>query len=150
LLAKLLPEQTEVSDEPKVSAEERKRIERLAVDAVIQAERLLNYKPRDVGDEKRGYDVESEMPGTGKLRFIEVKGRVTGARTVTVTRNEVLTALNKPEEFILAIVQVEDGAAKAPRYVRQPFKTEPDFGATSVNYDLDELLARSCDPTDTA
>lgn len=150
LLAKLMPDQGAGSGEPKVSPEARKRIERLAVDAVMQAERLLNYTPRDIGDEKRGYDVESEIPGTGKLRFIEVKGRVAGARTVTVTRNEVLTALNKPDDFILAIVQVEDGTANPPRYVRTPFRVEPDFGATSVNYDLDELLARSCEPKETA
>jgi hypothetical protein len=30
--------------------------------------------------EKLGYDIESRVPGTGKLRFIEVKGRVS-ART---------------------------------------------------------------------
>ena len=45
------------------------------------------------------------MPGTGKLRFIEVKGRVSGAPTITVTRNEILYSLNKPEDFILAIVK---------------------------------------------
>ena len=57
--------------------------------------------------EKCGYDIESSIPGTGKLRFIEVKGRVQGAETVTVTKNEVLTALNKPDDFILAVVVVD-------------------------------------------
>ena len=41
------------------------------------------------------------------LRMIEVKGRRKGATTVTVSKNEILTALNKPEEFILAIVEVD-------------------------------------------
>ena len=45
------------------------------------------------------------MPGTGRLRFIEVKGRVTGADTLTVTKNEILYSLNKPDDFILAIVE---------------------------------------------
>jgi hypothetical protein len=31
-------------------------------------------------------------------------------------------------------------------YVRRPFGGEPDFGVTSVNYDLDKLLARAEDP----
>jgi hypothetical protein len=31
-------------------------------------------------------------------------------------------------------------------YLRQPFKREPDFGVTSVNYDFAELLARSSEP----
>ena len=60
-----------------------------------------------------------------------MKGRVTGAKTVTITKNEILTALNKPHDFILAIVEV-DGDKSAPRYVRRPFKREPDFGVTSV------------------
>jgi hypothetical protein len=37
------------------------------------------------------------------LRFIEVKGRVAGALTVTVTRNAIVTAVNKPDGFILAV-----------------------------------------------
>ena len=47
------------------------------------------------------------MPGTGKLRFIEVKGTGSGRTTVTVTKNEVLTSLNKPEDYILAIVEFQ-------------------------------------------
>jgi choline dehydrogenase-like flavoprotein len=74
---------------------------------------------------------------------IEVEGRRAGADTVTVTRNEILTAINSPDQYILALVEVEDGKAREPRYVRKPFKKEQDFGVTSVNYDLSELLARS-------
>jgi hypothetical protein len=94
---------------------------------------------------KCGYDIESRVPGSGRLRFIEVKGRAAGAETVTVTRNEILTALNQPDDFILAIVLV-DGEQPRPYYVRRPFHREPDFGATSVTYDLDELIARSVEP----
>ena len=64
--------------------------------------------------EKLGYDIESRMPGTGRLRFIEVKGRVTSAATVTVTKNEILYSLNKPDDFILAIVEFLD-ADRQPR-----------------------------------
>jgi hypothetical protein len=57
---------------------------------------------------KRGAVLVDENDfGTGKLRFIEVKGRVAGASTVSVTKNEILTALNKPDDFILAIVSVD-------------------------------------------
>ena len=100
---------------------------------------------RSVSGEKCGYDVESRIPGTGKLRFLEVKGRAKGADTVTITKNEILTALNKPEDFILALAEV-DGDQATPRYVRRPFQREPDFGVTSVNYDLSELLSRAGDP----
>ena len=92
--------------------------------------------------EKLGYDIESRVPGTGKLRFIEVKGRVTDADTITVTKNEILYSLNKPDDFILAIVEFVDAETHRVHYVRRPFKREPDFGVTSVNYDFPELLAR--------
>jgi superfamily II DNA or RNA helicase len=127
-------------------AADRDRTEHLAMEAVLRAERELGYRPRDVSKQKLGYDIESAVPGTGRLRFIEVKGREAGAETVTVSKNEVLTALNKPDDFILAIVEVDGETAKAPRYVRRPFQREPDFAATSVNYDLRELLALGEDP----
>jgi len=34
------------------------------------------------------------------------KGCVESAATVTVTRNEILYALNKPDDFIMAIVEL--------------------------------------------
>ena len=61
----------------------------------MQVERQLGFVPADRETEKLGYDIESRIPGTGKLRFLEVKGRVTGAQTITVTRNEILSLLNK-------------------------------------------------------
>jgi hypothetical protein len=95
-----------------------------------------------VSEENLGYDIESFDPRTGRLGFIEMKGRRAGAETVTVTRNEIMTGINSLEKFFLAIVEVEDGQAKPPRYIQNPFSKEPDFGGTSVNYDLGELLTR--------
>ena len=109
---------------------------------VMDIERRLGFDPVDREPEKLGYDIESRVPGTGRLRFIEVKGRVAGADHITVTKNEILTALNKPEDFILAIVVFPDEGEPRVCYVREPFEREPDFGAVSVNYKLDELLAR--------
>jgi hypothetical protein len=119
----------------------------MAMLAVMQAERHLGYISRDVSADKCGYDIESSIPGTGKLRFIEVKGRAADAATVTVTitRNEILTALNKPDDFILAIVLV-DGDTTATHYITRPFGREPDFGATSVNYELANLLNKGVVP----
>ena len=110
---------------------------------VMDIERGLGFDPTDREFEKLGYDVESRIPGTGKLRFIEVKGRVSGAPTLTVTRNEILYSLNKPDDFILAIVEFLDDEASRVHYFRRPFTREPDFGVTSVNYDFAELLARA-------
>ena len=113
---------------------------------VMETERNLGFDPTDREFEKLGYDIESRVPDTGKLRFIEVKGRVSGASTITVTRNEILYSLNKPEDFILGIVEFRDDGGHGVRYVRRPFQREPDFGAASVNYDFAELLARSEPP----
>jgi hypothetical protein len=110
--------------------------------AIMEMERSLGFEPSDRETEKLGYDIESRIPGTGKLRFIEVKGRVTGADTITVTRNEILHSLNKPDDFILAIVEFEDSRQKL-HYIRRPFNREPDFGVTSVYYSFAELLAKA-------
>lgn len=110
---------------------------------VMDVERELGFGPVDREFEKLGYDIESRVPGTGKLRFIEVKGRVTGASTLTVTRNEILYSLNKPEDFILAVIEFMDADSHKVHYIRQPFQKEPDFGVTSVNYDFAELLGRA-------
>ena len=110
--------------------------------AVMQVERDLGNDPRDVSRDNVGYDIESVPPGAGRLRFLEVKGRHTGATTVTVTKNEILTALNKPEDFILALVEV-DGPTRRVSYVKEPFRREPDFDVTSVTYQLEPLSQRA-------
>ena len=110
---------------------------------VMELERQLGFEPTDREFEKLGYDIESRVPGTGRLRFLEVKGRVSGADTITVTKNEVLYSLNKPEDFILAIVEFTDRDRYRVHYLRQPFRREPDFGVVSQNYDFAGLLARA-------
>jgi SNF2 family DNA or RNA helicase len=131
-------------DVPSDFARDRRVVERLAMEAVMATERRLGFEPRDVGSEKLGYDVESRTPNEGRLRFLEVKGRVAGARTVTVTKNEILTALNKPDNFILALAEIGDNVVV--RYLREPFSREPDFFVTSVNYEFDELWNRAETP----
>jgi hypothetical protein len=113
---------------------------------VMEVERRLGFDPTDREFEKLGYDIESRVvngPDKGRLRFIEVKGRVTGADTVTVTKNEILTSLNKPDDFILALVEFQPGDTHRVHYLRRPFHREPDFGVTSVNYDFADLLERA-------
>lgn len=129
-------------------AENRRTIERIAMQAVMEIERSQGYLPFDVSAQKTGYDIESQIPkklrnGDGSsLRFIEVKGRTSGADTVTVSKNEILTAFNKPEDYILALVEV-DGVAWKTTYLKKPFREKPDFAAASVNYKISELLSQS-------
>ena len=116
---------------------------------VMEVERALGFEPTDREFEKLGYDIESRVvsgPDKGRLRFIEVKGRVTGADTVTVTKNEILTSLNKPDDFILAMVEFLDSDEHRVHYLRRPFQREPDFGVTSVNYNFADLLGRAGEP----
>ncbi len=129
------------------SPEARRRVENLAMQAVIMAERRLGNDPRDVSKQNLGYDVESKDKETGRLRMIEVKGRVKGATTVTITRNEITKALNVPENFILALVEVDGERASEPRYVRRPFDREPGFTEVSANHDLKKLLDLSKPPS---
>ena len=67
---------------------------------------------------------------------------MTNTKIVTRAKNEISTGLNNPRQFILAIVQV-DGESGLPHYVISPLQKELDFGVTSVNYDLDDVLARA-------
>jgi len=122
------------------AARETARIEKLAMDALVAFEVAQGFEPRDVSAEKVGYDIESRIPGTGRLRFVEVKGRVKSADTVCITKNEILTALNKPEDFFLALVLIDGDSVAEPLYLQRPFRHEPDFAVTSVNYDIHKLL----------
>ncbi len=74
-------------------------------------------------------------------RGASVKGILPGT-SVTVRRNEVLTALNKPDAFILHIVEIDGDTARPPTYVTQPFHAEPDFSMTSTTYNIAKLVDR--------
>ena len=71
--------------------------------------------------------------------------RITGALIVTVTRNEILTALNKPDDFILDVGQMENGQQKLIS-IRRPFQQEPDFAVESINYNFQNVLSRGQSP----
>lgn len=129
----------------------RARIEQLAMQAVTEAEMARGCTVVDVSTQKCGWDITSYPPmEDGKqpqARHIEVKGRAKGATTVTLTRNEILYALNQADKFLLAIVIVdENDGVEGPFYLRNPFKHEPDYGVASVNYALNQLLEQSYQP----
>jgi hypothetical protein len=102
----------------------------------------------DVSAQKCGWDITSyPPPESGKqreARHIEVKGRVHGAGTVTITRNEILYALNQADKFVLALVLVGEGdAVDGPHYMRNTFDSEPGWGVSAISYDIKALLARA-------
>ena len=115
--------------------------------AVMDAERTLGRDPRDVSAQNVGCDVVSVDPGSHAELYLEVKGRRQGATTVMVTRNEILRALNVPERYVLALVEVANDQAVSIGYVRSPFTREPESFTESVVCDLRDLMGRALAPS---
>lgn len=131
-----------------VNAQARARIERVAMQAVTDHEEGLGHTVKDVSAEKCGWDITARPKPNpdGSLlqdRHIEVKGRAKGHDVITVSRNEILYALNQEDKFWLAIVLVDGNSYDGPYYVQNPFTIEPDFGVPSVNYELKHLLSKA-------
>ncbi|MFB8765314.1 helicase-related protein [Nocardiopsis alba] len=114
-------------------ARETTRVERLAVDAVFRVEQALGHRPTEMHHNNPGYDIESDT-GTS-LDFIEVKGRVTGGKTFVLTRQEAVTALNKGDHSVLALVQVAEDDSTMVRYLRHPITQPIDPRAARVEFD---------------
>jgi len=129
-------------------AHARARIERIAMDAVRRAEEARGCRVVDVSADQCGWDLTAYPPESqGKQpepQHIEVKGRVKGASTITVSRNEMLYAFNQGDKFVLAVVLVgEDDSFDGPYYIRNPFEREPGWGVASINFNLGDLLVRA-------
>ncbi len=134
----------------------RQEVEQRAVDAVLATEEALGWDPEDMNRIQRnhpGYDIRSTRRGThgqlGDVRHIEVKGRIAGAPTVTVSRNEILTAMNEPDRFVLALVEVSPEGTDTVRYLRHPFEGRSEdfvFEVTSVNFTWSALWDRAEEP----
>lgn len=105
---------------PEAYALRTAEVECRAVDAVLAIERRLGRDPLEMPHSNPGYDIRS-TDTDGHLSFIEVKGRIAGAGTVSVTRNEILHGLNKPDHWLLALVEVRPDGADEVRYLRRPF-----------------------------
>ena len=126
----------------------RSRIEQLAMHTVRQSEEARGCHVVDVSAQKCGWDITSYPPAIeGKQpesRHIEVKGRIKGATTITVTRNEMLYALNQADKFVLAIVQIDENEQiDGPYYLRNPFDVEPGWGVSSINFEIKEFLKKA-------
>lgn len=137
---------------PTGHAASTQEVERRAVEAVLAAEDRLGNHAEDMNvhhPNHPGYDVRSVVParagGPERLRLIEVKGRIAGSPTVTVSRNEMLTARNAPDQWVLALVSVSpDGPAHDDlRYVWRPFEGADDahFAETSRTFSWAKLWA---------
>jgi hypothetical protein len=132
-----------------VDAAARARIERIAMQAVFDAEHALGHRTKDVSAEKCGWDITAyvEQPeGLALEHHIEVKGRAKGQDTITVTSNEIRHGLNQKDKFVLAVVLVDGDSAESVNYVPMPFTHEPDWAEASKNLELSLLLQRGKSP----
>ncbi|WP_375399179.1 helicase-related protein [uncultured Amnibacterium sp.] len=130
----------------------RAKIERRGVDAVLAAERQLGRTPEEQLHNNPGFDVLSQSRDSGSVR-IEVKARIEGADTFTITRTEVLTALNTAPDHRLALVRVGSLGPEhdTVRYIGNAFNgVEPswltDFDVVSQNLSWSEWWARGAQP----
>lgn len=129
------------------SAEERERINRLAVDAVMAAERALGRQPTEMDHYNEGYDIESRDPNEpGRLRFIEVKGSTVGRDQITVSATQIRYCCNQPDNWILAVVPIDGDHAREPRYLYGPFEQPPGFAEVGRTFRTDQLLAQAQPP----
>jgi superfamily II DNA or RNA helicase len=116
-------------------------VDRRAVAAVLAIERRLGRDPEELAHNHPGYDIRSPTTD-GHLLFIEVKGRISGAETVTVTRNEILHGRNSPDRWLLALVEVRPDGTEAVRYYRHPFAGISDdmhFAETSRTFNWEKM-----------
>jgi hypothetical protein len=67
-------------------------------------------------------------------------------RFAFATKNEILYSFNKPDDFILALVEFLDSESYRVHYLRRPFERSgvtTDFNGASVNFPFADLLARA-------
>lgn len=124
-----------LSAEPRVFARDTAAVERRAVEAVCAAERACGRVPEEMPRNNPGYDIRS-TDAVGRVFYIEVKGRIEGADTFTITANEVTFAQTQGERHRLALVEVSSVGAEHDRcrYVTGAFAhIEPSATTRSYN-----------------
>lgn len=131
---------------------DRDVVERRGVDAVLAAEQALGREPHEQAHNNPGFDILS-YPAEGPSLRIEVKARIEGSDTFSITRTEVLTALNASPDHRLALVRVsiEGPQLDEVRYISGGFDgVEPawltDFDVVSQNLSWKDWWARGTEP----
>jgi SNF2 family DNA or RNA helicase len=122
-------------------ARETRVVEERAVRAVLDEEARIGRQTEEMPHSNPGFDIRS-IDTNGHLLLIEVKGRIEGSTTVTVTRNEILTGLNTAERYLLALVEVRTDGTCQVRYLRDPFagkSRQLHFAERSTTFDWVKL-----------
>lgn len=125
---------TDAEPEAQTFARQTAEVERRAVDAVLAAERALGREPVEMPRNNPGYDIQS-TDRNGFVHYIEVKGRIEGSDTFTITTNEITFAQTQGDRHRLALVEVSTSGADNDRlrYVSDAF-THLEPSATTRSY----------------
>lgn len=138
----------DTQEEAQTFARDTKAVERRAIEAALAAERALGRNPVEQARNNPGYDIRSSDID-GRVFFIEVKGRIEGSDTFTITSNEIAYAQTQGERHRLALVSVSvNGAASDElRYVLNAFgHLEPSSTTRSFNEDWNDYWSRGGPP----
>lgn len=120
---------------PQAVARQTEEVERRAVDAALAAERALGRVPVEMPRNNPGYDIRS-TDSQGFVHYIEVKGRIEGSDTFTITTNEITFAQTQGDRHRLALVEVSISGPEHDqlRYVSDAFPhLEPSTTTRSYN-----------------
>jgi SNF2 family DNA or RNA helicase len=130
-------------------AKNTEEVDRRAISKTVAAEKLLGRNPEVMPHNNPGWDIRSIKDGEPTI-FIEVKGRIEGADTFTITRNEVLTAKNigDPYRLVLVRVSTEGEDYDQIRYVSNPFSEHEAeaFLVCSYNMHWQDMWDRGQEP----
>ncbi len=121
--------------EAQTHARQTEEVERRAVEAVLAAERAFGREPVEMPRNNPGYDIHS-TDQSGFVYYIEVKGRIEGSDTFTITTNEITFAQTQGDRHRLALVEVSTSGAEQDqlRYVSKAFThLEPSTTTRSHN-----------------
>lgn len=132
----------------KTFAKETEEVERRAVDAVLAAERALGRSPKEMARNNPGYDIRS-TDASGRVHYIEVKGRIQGSDTFTITTNEITFAQTQGDRHRLALVKVSPEGPEHDqlRYVLGAFDhVEPSTTTRSYNEEWQDYWTKGGPP----
>ncbi|MGF0120945.1 MULTISPECIES: helicase-related protein [unclassified Pseudoclavibacter] len=139
---------TPARSEPQLFARNTEVVERRAVEATLAAERALGRSPEEMARNNPGYDIRS-TDSEGRVFYIEVKGRIEGADTFTITTNEVTFALTQGDRHRLALVSVSMTGVTYDqlRYVTGAFDhMDPSDTTRSLNEEWHDYWGRGAKP----
>ena len=106
-------------------AKETQEVERRAVEAALAAERALGRVPEEMPRNNPGFDIRSTDPADPLAHryYLEVKGRIAGSNTFTITNSEINFAQNHKDTHRLVLVSVHPDGPEFDevRYVTHAF-----------------------------